>query len=142
MNIASIMKRTVLTIGPDASIEEANRQMRDHDIRHLPVTVGANLVGIVSDRDISLATTFTSKVDQQLRNVRLEEPLSVADVMTANPVILRPTDGLVAAIRTMRDGKLGAFPVMDRDALVGIVTTTDLLEACLEQLVSAGAESS
>lgn len=139
MNIASMMKRTVITVAHDASIEEAGRVMRENGIRHLPVVAGGNVVGILSDRDVALASTFTSKTDQDLGNVTAPD-VSVESVMTRDPAVLQPTDSLTRAIQTCVQHKIGAFPVIERGELVGIISLIDLLEGCLVIIEGRDAE--
>jgi CBS domain-containing protein len=50
--IADVMRRDVLTIGPDAPVQEAARLMRKHKYGCLPVLEGDRLVGIISEHDL------------------------------------------------------------------------------------------
>jgi len=50
--VSAVMTRSVLTVGPDTSIEEAARHMATRWIRHLPVVSDGALVGMVSQRDL------------------------------------------------------------------------------------------
>jgi CBS domain-containing protein len=50
--VSAVMTRSVLTVGPDTSIEEAARHMATRWIRHLPVIADGRLVGMVSQRDL------------------------------------------------------------------------------------------
>ena len=52
-----VMKSPVLTVGPEATLEEAYKLLLERGIRHLPVVEEGRLVGIVTDRDIRLATS-------------------------------------------------------------------------------------
>jgi CBS domain-containing protein len=54
--VAHWMTRTPVTVGPDASVEEALEMMLAGHFRHLPVMEGERLVGVVSIRDLSRAT--------------------------------------------------------------------------------------
>lgn len=134
MNIASIMTTPVQTIGPDQAVEEANQLMARGNFRHLPVTEGKRLIGIVSDRDLALVSTVWSKDDQHLRNYWTAGGVRVRHIMSPCPAILSPLDSVEKAIEIAVERKYGAFPVVDRGSLVGIVTTIDLLRVCLGAL--------
>lgn len=131
MNISNIMKTQIETIQAKESVKKASEQMYKLGIRHLPVLEGKQLVGLLSDRDVALATRFT-KDDQTLKNVR--EDLKVEDLMTLSPVVLSPLDSVEKAMELAIDKKFGAFPVLEKDQLVGIVTVIDLLQVGLKSL--------
>lgn len=131
MNIERIMTRQVETIGPDSSLREACEMMRRGNYRHLPVIEQQNVVGIISDRDLALGAIFVEKEDQQLGSYAFVDGVTVRELMSPCPAILRPTDAVTYAIELAVERKLGAFPVMDRTDLVGIVTVTDLLGTTL-----------
>ena len=52
--IQSVMSNNVVTISPDASLEEATQLMSQHQIRRLPVIENGNLVGMVSLGDLAV----------------------------------------------------------------------------------------
>ena len=54
MNIRELMTTSLITTGPETPVLEARRLMNDKRIRHLLVTDGPKLLGIVTDRDIRL----------------------------------------------------------------------------------------
>jgi hypothetical protein len=91
--------------------------MHQHRIRHLVVREGTRLMGVVSERDLG--------VTKRPASGRL---LSVRDVMTADPVSASPATTLRQAANLMRGRSIGSLVVVDNDRVVGIVTTTDLLD--------------
>ena len=120
-----IMNHPVATIQATAPIHEAFAQMHEHTIRHLPVLdAKGRLVGIVTDRDIRYATSALA-----------DEPVArnetVRTVMSSPPITAGPRDPVEEAARTLRSERIGALPVVEGDALVGIITGTDLLDAVL-----------
>jgi CBS domain-containing protein len=54
MKLSEIMTQAVVMIQPDDSLQTAARKMRDHDIGFLPVCDGETLLGVISDRDITI----------------------------------------------------------------------------------------
>src|SRR4051812_39211291 len=82
------------TIGKDIPIEKALDMMRTHQIRHLPVQTGGKLVGVLSDRDIKLAASFSQ-----------EGGLLVEDVMTPDPYTVKPQTSLDSVVLEMAEQK-------------------------------------
>ena len=114
MRVQDIMTRKVETIASTEPVEAAVERMRQKRIRHLVVMQSAHLVGIVSQND--------------LREFGAGERLRVEDVMTA-PAISASSDMTIRKVANLLRGRsIGCLPVVDNGDLVGIVTTTDLLE--------------
>ena len=124
MLIHDIMKSPVVTIAPDTPLEDAYRLMRERTIRHLAVLEEGRLVGIVTDRDLRLATS-------RLAPSPFPPASRVAAVMRRDPVTADAGDPVEDAARTMRDRRIGCLPIVDGNRLAGIVTGTDLLDALL-----------
>ena len=122
MRIQDVMKKKVETVGMDISIDDAMNRMRTGRIHHLVVTRGAELVGIVSDRDLG-----GEAAERRGR--------TVGDVMTPSVVTARKDTTVREAANLMRGRTIGSLPVVEDGRLVGIVTTTDLLT-----LIGKGAE--
>jgi acetoin utilization protein AcuB len=120
------MKRKVETISAGEPVGAAVERMRQRRIRHLVVMRGKDLAGIVSDRDLASLTPGDSRVE---------------DVMSA-PAVSATSDMTVRkAANLLRGRSIGCLPVMEDGDLVGIVTTTDLLERIgrgVERPVSKG----
>ncbi len=57
MLVQDIMRSPAVAIAPDTTLEDAYRTMREKGFRHLPVLESGRLVGVVTDRDLRLATS-------------------------------------------------------------------------------------
>ena len=116
--VRDVMTRGVETAAPDASIAEVARRMRDLDVGSLPVTDGNRLLGIVTDRDLSVRATANSK-DPNSTHVR--------EVMSPELAWVFDDEPADAAARVMRERQIRRLPVLDRsDRLVGVVALADL----------------
>ena len=140
--VANLMTTNPVTISPTAPLVEALRLMRRYEIRHLPVCLGPELVGIVTDRDIqrhmsdTMGTVLESPVDAE----HLERTL-VEEAMTRSPIVVTPDTSLAEATDLMVENKVGALPVVERTdvpRLVGILSYIDLL-AYLRELLEVEA---
>jgi acetoin utilization protein AcuB len=124
MLVRDIMRRPAISVSADTALGEAYRTMQENGIRHLPVSEGGALVGVVTDRDLRLATSTLAPAP-----IALGRPVS--DVMTRRPETADPGDPVEDAARTMRQRKIGCLPVVEDGRLVGIITGIDLLDALL-----------
>ncbi len=114
MRIQDIMTKRVETISPVEPVGAAVELMRQKRIRHLVVMRKGELAGIVSDGDLRALDPRASR--------RVEE------VMTAPAVAATADMTIRKAANLLRGRSIGCLPVMEGGHLVGIVTTTDLLE--------------
>jgi len=124
MLVRDIMRSPAVTIPPDTRLQDAYRIMRDKAIRHLPVLEGGRLLGVVTDRDLRLATSALAPSPFPPGSV-------VSAVMSKNPLTADPSDPVEDAARTMRERKIGCLPVVDGEKVIGIVTGLDLLDALI-----------
>jgi len=124
-----LMTREPLMVPIDTPVVEARRMMVERRIRHLLVTDGGRLAGIVTDRDIrlNLPSPATSLSVWEINYLLAR--MTVASVMTSAVITVAPERDAVAAARIMLDHKIGALPVVDGGAVVGIITETDLVRA-------------
>ncbi len=129
MNVSELMTAPPITAGPDMPVLEARRLMVGRRIRHLLVTEGGKLLGIITDRDIrlSLPSPATSLSVWEINY--LVARMAVASVMTTTVITVDPRRDAREAARLMLYHKIGALPVVDGGTLVGIITETDLLRA-------------
>jgi acetoin utilization protein AcuB len=123
------MSGSLTTTGPKTSVSEARELMRRKVIRHLLVTEGERLVGIVTDRDIrlNLPSPATSLSVWEINYLLTK--LTVGDVMTKAVITVEPERPIEDAARLILEHRIGALPVLSEGGLVGILTETDLLRA-------------
>jgi acetoin utilization protein AcuB len=119
MLVRAKMTSNPVTVTPQDTVANAQERMRTGGFRRLPVVQDGTLVGIVTDRDIRLYEG-------------LEEHTKVRAVMTAHPVTVSPQSTVEDATQLMLKHKVGGLPVLDKQKLVGIITTSDILQAFLE----------
>lgn len=114
------MTRVPSSIPKDSTLVEAHELMRKHKIRHLPVTDGGKLAGIVSQRDLHLVET--------LRDVDPEE-VPVEDAMTRDVYVVAPSEPLMKVAAKMAHDRIGSAIIVGDRGVEGIFTTTDALIA-------------
>ncbi len=108
------------TVGADQTLAHAHAILKDHDIRHLPVLRGGELVGMLTERDLALIEQFP---DIDPRETKVEEAMSTS-IYTVAPET--PLDDVVAE---MASKKYGSAVVVQNHKVVGILTTVDVCSA-------------
>jgi len=129
MKVQDIMTTPAVTVELDMPVLEARQVMERQRIRHLPVTDGGRLMGIVTDRDIRLNMPSPATSLSVWEINFLIAKLTVGSVMRRAVITIDPRRDAAEAARIMLDHKIGALPVVDGGAVVGIVTETDMLRA-------------
>jgi acetoin utilization protein AcuB len=127
--VREIMTADPITVSPDNPVFEARRLMLHERIRHLLVVEHGQLVGIVTDRDIRLNLPSQATSLSVWEVNYLLARLTVDKVMARTLVTVGPGRDARDAALMMLEHRIGALPVIDAGALVGIVTETDILRA-------------
>jgi acetoin utilization protein AcuB len=141
MLVKNRMTRDPVAVSPDHTLAAALRLAREHRVRHLPVVAGGELVGIVSDRDVRLATPSPYAEGEPDRAEFLERT-PVAQVMTREVISIGAADTVEDAARALVRHRIGALPVVDAgNRLLGILTETDILHAFVQMLGASGAST-
>ena len=114
--VSEVMANDVLTITPDAPLEQAAAEMRLGRVRHLPVVdPKGKLVGMLSSFDV-------------MKGLATKRGAQVVDVMSLRLFSVRDDDAATAAAKLMRTKKIGSLPVLDeKGRLVGLGTESDFL---------------
>ncbi len=135
MLVGNRMTLHPITVSPHSSVADAMAIMRERKIRRLPVLDSlGHLVGIVSDRDIlrALPSPATSLAKWEIPG--LLDKLMIEKVMTTGVISIPEDTPLEEAARIMADSRIGGLPVMRGEALVGIITESDLFKVLLQLL--------
>jgi len=128
MKVSEIMKAPVITVTPALPIEEAFEILRKKGIRHLPVVDDQDrLIGIISDKDLRQALVPAERIGEEKRYFYFKNLVFVKDVMTQEPLFVRPDTDVERAAYLMFTKKIGALVVLEERRIVGILTRSDLL---------------
>jgi len=131
-SVAEIMTTDVVAIEPQNSIATAIRLMRQGQLRRLPVVENGALVGNVTSGDLRRITGLASILKDPSQDNFLWHHIPVANVMSRNPISLSPDTPISEAARLLVAHKIGGLPIVVDGRLVGIITTSDLLETLME----------
>jgi acetoin utilization protein AcuB len=129
MLVREIMSPAPIVVPPDTPLLEARQLMARQRIRHLLVTEGSLLTGILTDRDIRLNLPSQATTLSVWEINYLLTELTVGKVMTRCVLTVGPDRDARDAAQLLLEHKIGALPVVDGGRVVGIVTETDMLRA-------------
>lgn len=137
MKVAEWMTKKAVTAKPLDSILHAREVLVEKRVNQLPVVVGGELVGIITDRDLrdAFPSVFDEAAGRRAKGSSAAgDPakVKVEMVMTANPFTIAPSASIAEAAETMRRERVGALPVVEDGRLVGILTRSDLLRALVK----------
>lgn len=125
--VREIMMGSPVTLEPDKTLDLANDIIMLGRIRHIPIVENGRLVGLLSERDlIGTAANQIFGLKQKTRSALLKAFL-IKDVMKTRILTVEPDTEIREAARLMATKKIGCLPVVSDGALVGLVTTTDIL---------------
>ena len=119
MLIKDLMTRSPVCCKPSDTLDTVAKLMLENDCGEIPVCDGANLVGVITDRDITCRAVATGRTPMDV---------AVAEVMTHNPYIVHQDQKLDAALEVMEERRVRRLPVVDdQHRIVGIVSQADLV---------------
>jgi CBS domain-containing protein len=117
MQVGEIVSGAPYSIQDDEPVLRAAQEMRTHNVGALPVFKGDKLVGIITDRDITIGCVAGGHSPAQCR---------VVEHMTADPVCIAPGASLEDAMQQMGREQVRRLCVADGEKLLGIVSLGDL----------------
>jgi acetoin utilization protein AcuB len=134
MRIKDIMTKNPITVESDTLVLEAQKMMREHNIRRLPIVDKGKLTGIVTQHDLLAASPSPATSLSVYELNYLLSKMKVKDIMKKNPVTVGPDTPFEEALRIGQDKKIGSFPVVENGKLVGITTESDIVRVLTRAL--------
>jgi CBS domain-containing protein len=115
--VSEVMTPAPLAVGPQTTLREAAEEMDRLDVGALPVCDGGRLVGLLTDRDVTVRATSAGLPPEEA---------SVEMAMTTDPYSCREEDDVSEAERIMAERQIRRLPVVDAaENLVGMVSLGD-----------------
>ena len=132
--VTTIMTENVITLKKSDSLETAEKLFKKYHIRHIPVVRGDVIIGMLSYTDL-LRISFADSVyddDDHVDSI-VYNMFSIEQVMAKKIVSVSPSSSVKEVAEILAKSEFHALPVVDKNILVGIVTTTDLINYLLKQ---------
>lgn len=134
MPVSMIMSKDLITLSHLDDLTTAERLFKRNNIRHIPVVNGLKILGMLSYTDLlrisyaDAVEAYETEVDTMVYNM-----FTIGQVMAKNLIKVSPQATIKEVAEILSEREFHALPVVDEGVLVGIVTTTDLINYLLEQ---------
>ncbi|MFD2568637.1 CBS domain-containing protein [Pseudotenacibaculum haliotis] len=134
MPVSTIMTKDLITVNHTDDLTTAEKLFKTHNIRHIPVVSGKEIIGMLSFTDL-LRISYADAVDEYETDVdtMVYNMFTIEQVMAKALVKVSPQTTIKEVAEILAEKEFHALPIVDNSELVGIVTTTDLIEYLLEQ---------
>ena len=132
MIVKEVMRTNVICASSDTKATEVKNMMTENNVSKLPVVDNGKLVGIVTKNDLLKAEPSSATTLDMFEISYLLSKLTVKKIMNTKVISVGPNEVVEEAARIMVDNKISCLPVVDGDALIGIITKSDLFHMLTE----------
>lgn len=130
--VTKIMSKDLITLQLNEGLAKAEMLFKENHVRHIPVVKGDKIEGMLSQTDL-MRISFVDNYDLQSVDTAVYDMLSLEQVMVRNPVCISPAHTIKEVAEELASREFHALPVVEGDKLVGIVTSTDLINYLIDQ---------
>ncbi len=139
MRVQDVMTQELVTVKPETPIFQAQKLMREHQVRKLPVVMKGRLVGMVT-HDLFMEVTPSKATGFGVQEMHyLLNEMKVNEVMDKSPVTVSPDMPFEEALSLGQQKGNTGFPVIENGELVGIITNGDIIRL-LNKFLGLGEE--
>ena len=139
MRVQDVMTKELITVEPETPIFQAQKLMREHQVRKLPVVMKGRLVGMMT-HDLFMEVTPSKATGFGVQEMHyLLNDMKVKEIMDKNPVTVSPDMPFEEALNLGQQKGNTGFPVMENGEIVGIITNGDIIRL-LNKFLGLGEE--
>lgn len=131
--ISEIMTRNLVTLNVTDSLETAEKLFKEHSIRHIPVVNNKEILGMLSYSDILRISYADVSDDEKNVETFMYDMFTIKQVMSKDVFVVGSNATIKEVAELLNKKEFHALPVVDDSELVGIVTTTDLVNYLIAQ---------
>jgi CBS domain-containing protein len=131
--VSDIMTKDIIALDRSDDLERAEMLFKRYNIRHIPVVNEESIIGMLSYTDLLKISFADITEDDHNVNTVVYNMFSIEQVMTKNLVCVTSDTTIREVAEILAQNEFHALPIVDDDVLVGIVTTTDLINYLLKQ---------
>lgn len=117
VSVKEAMTIKVLTASPNTTVANAAKLMAERGVGSIVIVKSKKPVGILTERDLLMKVVSTDLKPSKIQ---------VGKIMSAPIITIRPDVDITEAARIMAKSKIRRLPVVERGALVGIITASDI----------------
>ena len=127
MLVKNWMSKPAITIDADASMHDAIKLLKNHNIKMLPVMEKGRLVGIVTDRDLKRASASDATSLEIHELLYLISKIKIKEIMTKNPIKVPEDYTVEETAEILLKHNISGVPVIDQHHnIVGTITQNDV----------------
>ena len=132
--VSKIMTKNLITLTLLDDLYKAEKLFKENHIRHIPIVEEEHIIGMLSCSGlerIGFLDSYDSdetKVDNAIYSM-----LNIGQLMIKNPTVINSSTTIKSVVEILAKNEIHALPVVENNILVGIVTTTDVLNYLLKQ---------
>ena len=128
------MTKDVITLNHTDDLATAESLFKSEKIRHIPVVSGSAIIGILSYTDLlRISFADSTGMDEDSVDTVVYKMFTIEQVMAKKPVSVGSSTTIKEVAEILAKKEFHALPVVDNNELVGIVTTTDLINYLIQQ---------
>jgi acetoin utilization protein AcuB len=127
------MSKSVVALKRGDNLERAEMLFNKHRIKHIPVVSSDVIIGMLSYSDLLKISFAETTKDEHDVNTVVYNSFTIEQVMSKHIVTINSDTTIKEAATILAEREFHALPVVDNGVLVGIVTTTDLLNHYIKQ---------
>lgn len=131
--VSEIMSKSVVALKRGDNLERAEMLFNKHQIKHIPVVSSDVIIGMLSYSDLLKISFAETTKDEHDVNAVVYNSFTIEQVMSKHIVSINSDTTIKEAATILAEREFHALPVVDNGVLVGIVTTTDLLNYYIKQ---------
>lgn len=131
--ITEIMAKDLVTLDPTQTLYDAEKLFNHYTIRHIPVVEDQRIVGVISRTDLLRISYSNLSEDEETVETLIYDSYTIPQVMTRVPITVESDATIKEVAEILSMQSFHSIPVVEKGILVGIVTTTDLINYLLEQ---------
>ena len=135
---ANIMSTSIYSLTPTATLADAMKMSREHNIRHIPVVDSEKrLLGIVSQKSLFNKAMHMLTLYGTQESIEMEQATNIREVMESECMSISSKISVSELIPMFKNNRHGCLPVVDQEEhLLGIVTSSSFVDYCGVLLLS------
>jgi acetoin utilization protein AcuB len=138
MLVRDVMTKNVITVNSNASLGEAKKLMKEHNISRLPVLEGGRLIGIVNEDRLESVSASRAQASVPWQIFYLLSKTTVKDVMVRDVASISPDATVEESVALAQRRSVGGLVVVEDSKVVGVATTTDLFNGIVNRVLGIG----
>lgn len=131
--VSTIMTKNIIALTRSDDLQRAEMLFNRHQIKHIPVVSGETVIGMLSFTDLLKISYADVSEDEHNIDAVVYNVFTIEQVMVKNVVTISSDTTIKEAAEILAKREFHALPVVEEGTLVGIITTTDLLNYFIKQ---------